>query len=137
MILNVQAAFKPQLHLREAPLDPSKAALLYIDIQNYNCHPDGALYDGNAQVVSLTFPQAVVSLHASYVQADRPMLLANHCRTLHNRLFTLLGDLRKSFEQLAISMHRTQHMSIGGRGWKLQKCYGDAFWKPAELHKWK
>lgn len=29
---------------REVPLDPDHAALLFIDVQNYNCRPDGGSY---------------------------------------------------------------------------------------------
>lgn len=37
-----QAAYKPQTHLRQAAVVPKEAAVLFIDVQNYNCHPDGA-----------------------------------------------------------------------------------------------
>lgn len=36
-----QAAYKPQTHLRERAIVPSEAALLFIDVQNYNCHSSG------------------------------------------------------------------------------------------------
>mmetsp|Transcript_75004 Transcript_75004/g.207667 ORF Transcript_75004/g.207667 Transcript_75004/m.207667 type:complete len:80 (+) Transcript_75004:72-311(+) len=36
--------FKPLLHLREAPLDPSACAMVVIDVQNFCCHPKGAQY---------------------------------------------------------------------------------------------
>lgn len=38
------AAYTPQVHLRQVPIELDKAALLYIDTQNYNGHPDGAEY---------------------------------------------------------------------------------------------
>jgi len=31
---------------REVPIDPAHAALLFIDVQNYNCRPDGGAYTG-------------------------------------------------------------------------------------------
>ena len=31
---------------RDVPVDPSRTALLVIDVQNYCCHPDGAEFDG-------------------------------------------------------------------------------------------
>jgi ureidoacrylate peracid hydrolase len=31
---------------REVEIDPARAALLVIDVQNYNCHPDGSEYAG-------------------------------------------------------------------------------------------
>lgn len=37
-----QATYKPQTHLRQIPVVPSEAAVLFIDVQNYNCHKDGA-----------------------------------------------------------------------------------------------
>jgi hypothetical protein len=37
-----KAAYKPQTHLRERAIVTKEAALLFIDIQNYNCHRSGA-----------------------------------------------------------------------------------------------
>ena len=37
-----KAAYNPQTHLRERAIIPKEAALLFIDIQNYNCHRSGA-----------------------------------------------------------------------------------------------
>lgn len=37
-----QATYKPQTHLRQIPVIPSEAAVLFIDVQNYNCHKIGA-----------------------------------------------------------------------------------------------
>ena len=31
---------------REVPIEPAHAALLFIDVQNYNCLPDGGEYAG-------------------------------------------------------------------------------------------
>ena len=31
---------------REVPIDPAHAALLFIDVQNYCCRPDGGEYTG-------------------------------------------------------------------------------------------
>ena len=36
-----KAAYKPETHLRERVIVPKEAALLFIDVQNYNCHPSG------------------------------------------------------------------------------------------------
>ena len=36
-----KAAYKPETHLRERAIVPKQAALLFIDVQNYNCHPSG------------------------------------------------------------------------------------------------
>ncbi len=36
-----KAAYKPKTHLREKMIVPTEAALLFIDVQNYNCHPSG------------------------------------------------------------------------------------------------
>ena len=36
-----KAAYKPATHLRERAIVPKEAALLFIDVQNYNCHPSG------------------------------------------------------------------------------------------------
>ena len=37
-----KAAYTPQTHLRQRAVVPKEAALLFIDIQNYNCHRSGA-----------------------------------------------------------------------------------------------
>ena len=37
-----KAAYTPQTHLRERAIVPEEAALLFIDVQNYNCHRSGA-----------------------------------------------------------------------------------------------
>ena len=37
-----QGAYKPQTHLRQAAVVPGEAAVLFIDVQNYNCHPEGS-----------------------------------------------------------------------------------------------
>jgi ureidoacrylate peracid hydrolase len=31
---------------REVPIDPAHAALLFVDVQNYNARPDGGEYAG-------------------------------------------------------------------------------------------
>ena len=36
------AAYNPQTHLRQKAIVPKEAALLFIDVQNYNCHRSGA-----------------------------------------------------------------------------------------------
>lgn len=36
-----KAAYAPQVHLRQKAVVPSEAAVLFIDVQNYNCHPEG------------------------------------------------------------------------------------------------
>ncbi|BDA47138.1 probable peroxyureidoacrylate/ureidoacrylate amidohydrolase RutB at C-terminar half [Coccomyxa sp. Obi] len=38
----LEATYKPQTHLRQIPVVPNEAAVLFIDVQNYNCHKDGA-----------------------------------------------------------------------------------------------
>ena len=37
-----KAAYTPKTHLRERSIVPEEAALLFIDVQNYNCHRSGA-----------------------------------------------------------------------------------------------
>lgn len=37
-----KAAYSPQTHLRQRAIVPKEAALLFIDVQNYNCHRSGA-----------------------------------------------------------------------------------------------
>ena len=46
----LQATFKPQIHVREAPVDPKRAALLFVDVQNFSCHPSGACHESNPNV---------------------------------------------------------------------------------------
>jgi hypothetical protein len=38
------AVYQPQCLLREVAVDPRQAAVLFIDVQNLNCHRGGALY---------------------------------------------------------------------------------------------
>jgi nicotinamidase-related amidase len=38
------ASYNPQPSLRERAINPSKTCLLLVDIQNYNCSKQGALY---------------------------------------------------------------------------------------------
>lgn len=38
------AYYRPEAHRRQAPLVPATAALLFIDIQAYNCSKEGAIY---------------------------------------------------------------------------------------------
>ncbi len=38
------AYYRPATTGRQAPLVPAASALLFIDVQNYNCHRDGAIY---------------------------------------------------------------------------------------------
>lgn len=38
------AYFLPQTHFRETAIVPQHTVLLFIDVQNYNCHRAGALY---------------------------------------------------------------------------------------------
>lgn len=38
------AYYWPQAEGRQAALDPAAAALLFIDVQNYNCSRQGAIY---------------------------------------------------------------------------------------------
>jgi hypothetical protein len=37
-----QGFYRPQTQLRQAAVVPKEAALLFIDIQNYNCHREGS-----------------------------------------------------------------------------------------------
>lgn len=36
--------YRPETHRRQAVLVPSQSALLFIDVQNYNCNKQGAIY---------------------------------------------------------------------------------------------
>ncbi len=49
-----QATYKPQTHLRQIPVVPTEAAVLFIDVQNYNCHRQGAEVQALPQVKELT-----------------------------------------------------------------------------------
>jgi hypothetical protein len=53
MLCTLQATFNPLLGLREAAIDLKHTALLFIDCQNFNCSPDGALYGSAAKVSSV------------------------------------------------------------------------------------
>lgn len=41
----MSAAYAPQLQKREARINPTETALLFIDCQHYNCSREGGLYD--------------------------------------------------------------------------------------------
>ena len=58
---------------REVPIDPAHAALLFIDVQNYTCRPDGGEYAGLSE-------------------ADREARYGNFFRTLRD---TALPNMRK------------------------------------------
>lgn len=57
----MQATYEPMDAYREIPVVFEEAALLFIDVQNYNCHPDGALYGGNPDVSSVPAKQCFLS----------------------------------------------------------------------------
>jgi len=38
-----QAAYTPRPQLRQKAINPKEAALLFIDVQNYNCHSSGEI----------------------------------------------------------------------------------------------
>lgn len=42
------ACYEPLTHLREVEVAAPQALLLFVDIQNYTCHPDGALHRSHA-----------------------------------------------------------------------------------------
>lgn len=50
------ATYKPQTHLRQIPVVPNEAAVLFIDVQNYNCHKDGAEVQSLPQVKGFLTP---------------------------------------------------------------------------------
>ena len=52
-----KAFYKPQTQLREKAVVPSEAALLFIDVQNYNCSPEGveAKALGHVNVLQLLY----------------------------------------------------------------------------------
>lgn len=39
-----EAHYDPHPQLRQVHIVPSQAALLFIDVQHYNCHRSGAIY---------------------------------------------------------------------------------------------
>jgi hypothetical protein len=43
------AVYQPQCLLREVAVDPRQAAVLFIDVQNLNCHRGGALYRNHSR----------------------------------------------------------------------------------------
>lgn len=40
----MMAVYQPQRLLREVAVDPRQAAVLFIDVQNFNCDKRGAMY---------------------------------------------------------------------------------------------
>ena len=40
----MMAYYRPDPTTRQVPLQPQQAALLFIDVQNYNCSKQGAIY---------------------------------------------------------------------------------------------
>lgn len=43
---SLQACYSPQTQLREAAISLKRSALLFVDIQNFSCHRDGACHQG-------------------------------------------------------------------------------------------
>ncbi len=60
-----KAAYTPQTHLRERAIVPKEAALLFIDVQNYNCHLSG-VEAAHFGTVNMHFQRAVtINKHLS------------------------------------------------------------------------
>jgi hypothetical protein len=47
--MSSMAVYQPQCLLREVAVDPRQAAVLFIDVQNLNCHRGGAIYRNHTQ----------------------------------------------------------------------------------------
>lgn len=45
----MMAFYRPQANLREEPLDPTRTAVLFVDVQVYNASKDGAIFKGMSQ----------------------------------------------------------------------------------------
>lgn len=60
------AYYRPQTSRRQAELQPRQAALLFIDVQNYNCSKQGALYQ------ALTEEQRQVGRRAASRRPEAP-----------------------------------------------------------------
>jgi len=63
----MQAFYTPETSAREAALSPRKAAICFIDTQNYNCSKEGAIYRAlSAQEQEVSLLQEWVVCLGSY-----------------------------------------------------------------------
>jgi hypothetical protein len=62
------AYYQPQPMLREVAIDPAQSVVLFVDIQNYNCHRDGAMYHAyNKAEIEV----GAETMHACMVMVER------------------------------------------------------------------
>ncbi len=73
---------------REVPIDPAHAALLFIDVQNYTCRPDGGEYAGLSA-------------------ADREALYGDFFRTLHDTAVPNMQQLQAACRHARIEVMYT------------------------------
>lgn len=73
------AFYRPEAHRRQAALEPHQAALLFIDVQNYNCSKRGAIFQSlspQEQAVGGGVARPAADARAADVQAPH-----RHTRT--------------------------------------------------------
>src|ERR1700733_2494646 len=70
---------------RDVPIDPAHAALLFIDVQNYCCRPDGGEYNG-------------------LTEADREARYGEFFRTLHDTAVPNMQKLQAACRQARIEV---------------------------------
>ena len=139
-----KAAYKPQTHLRERAIVPKEAALLFIDIQNYNCHRSGA---EAAHFGTVSLQSMQLQNHRRVAGSGFRIVAAAgliHCLlqrlSVHTKLqhaawpyICLMGDLVKGMTvpEQCIAPCRAQTWSTGGRGWRRSAQSGQACGTPA------
>ena len=67
--LKMSSAYNPQLHKREAEINPAEAALLFIDCQHYNCSREGGLYSKQGADVGLEPVAVYVTVLTALMQS--------------------------------------------------------------------
>ncbi len=140
-----EATFKPQTHLRQIPVVPGEAAVLFIDVQNYNCHKDGAEMQGLPPVTLLISGPSFAFYLSHYVPIEHGIAChpgapvdgpqdaelsrgVTALPLLHHFDPTLalgvpcLADksilIAVSYKSARTNPCRTQRWIIGGRGWR-------------------
>lgn len=120
------AYYRPEPERRQAALVQSQSALLFIDVQNYNCSTSGALYGGQANLqVGFNYTQGlggqIVALAQTY---SSPGVLPAGSR--HSVLLQPGGAVHTAMaateDSMQVGSHATQRAPSGHCNQASQLC---------------
>jgi ureidoacrylate peracid hydrolase len=103
---------------REVPIDPHHAALLLVDVQNYNCHPDGGEYTGLS-------PAARAEKYGYFFDTLTRVALPNMQRLLHAARAAGL-DILHTYIESQTSDGRDRSLDYKITGFHVPKASWDA-----------